>query len=66
MNNAVGHADFFPNGGHKQPNCNNNFICAHGEGSPLEFESNLEPFILSTENVRRFNQNWWLQFWRVF
>ena len=32
INAAVGHADFFPNGGHKQPKCNNNFICAHGEG----------------------------------
>ena len=32
INADVGHADYFPNGGHKQPKCNNNFYCAHIHG----------------------------------
>ena len=39
INAAVGHADYYPNGGHKQPKCNNNFVCSHGEAPWIWIDS---------------------------
>ena len=41
MNAAVGHSDFFPNGGHQQPKCNNNFVCSHGEAPWIWVDSGI-------------------------
>ena len=41
INAAVGHADYYPNGGHKQPKCNNNFVCSHGEAPWIWVDSGL-------------------------
>ena len=39
LNADVGHADYFPNGGHQQPKCNNNFYCAHMEAPGMYIDS---------------------------
>ena len=41
MNAPFGHADFYPHGGRQQPQCGNNFSCAHSEAYRYYIDSGL-------------------------